>query len=205
MARDQALLMRRMAIQHNNRINRRSTEEENDRIMPYAFGAMIYTATLNRYLYDLYEVAMQDVKNPQKEKRMMCKIQQRAMFAHQAIYKAFEQAYKGFGQYYNAEHDRAVEIIESHVLIEGASRVYSIVLALFELVEEMNSKCGRWRCPAIVALEPTKRWLKDLKLPYEDKSSIVRVIIEKAYKVKLPHHYEKNIISSECDDSTLQN
>lgn len=205
MTRDQALLMRRMAIQYNNRINRRSTEEENDRIMPYAFGAMIYTATLNRYLYDLYEVAMQDVKNPQKEKRMLCKIQQRAMFAHQAIYKAFEQAYKGFGQYYNAEHDRAVEIIESHVLIEGASRVYSIVLALFELVEEMNSKCGRWRCPAIVALEPTKRWLKDLKLPYEDKSSIVRLIIEKAYKVKLPHHYEKTIIGSECDDSTLKN
>lgn len=193
MTTQQYLLMRRMAIHHNRQIHRLSTPEENERIMPNAFRAMIYTATLNSFLYDLTDQLLQDNPNPRKEKRILQRIQKNASAAHEAIYKAFEQAYKGFGQYYNSEYDRAVEAINNHVTITNeGSRLYSIVLALCRLSEEMNDKCGRWHCPAIETLKPSERWLQDLRLPYEDKSDIVKTIIEMSYKIKLPRDYESD-------------
>lgn len=165
----QLTLMKRMAWMADRKATRESTPEENERLKPYAISTMVYTAVLNSFLYNLYDAIVADVKNPQVELPMISRIHKDAGFAHNAIYKVFDGNYPGFGYYYNAELDKAVEAIERSVLISGGAKYYNIVLALLRITKDFNDKCGRWRCPAVCELYKAERRLKALKLPYEDR------------------------------------
>lgn len=182
--RDKALLLHRMAVQGIKRANRLSTDAENEAMMPYALGAMVYTAVANDYLYDLESNVERDLQNYRPKVHIIKRVHKLVADAHEAIYQAFEEAYKGYGQYYNAELDRVKATIESHVLIEGAERKYNIVLATLGLLRKYNDACKRWRCPAILNTYNGERWIRDLALPYADKVEITKTIIDKAVKFK---------------------
>ena len=188
--RDKALLLHRMAVQGIKRANRLSTDAESDAMMPFALGAMVYAAVANDYLYDLEANVERDVPNYRPKVHIIKRVHKLVADAHEAIYQAFEEAYAGYGQYYNLQLDRVKAEIESHVLIEGKDREYNIVLALLGLLRKYNDLCKRWRCPAILNTYNGERWIRDLKLPYEDKVDITKTIIDKA--VKFEWGYEEN-------------
>lgn len=182
----QLILMKRMAWMANKKATRKSTEEENRRLKPYAISTMVYVATLNSFLYDLYDAVEADLPNPQVELPMIARIRSDATYAHNALFKLFDKSIDRFGYYYNAEMERAVEAINKNVLIPGGSKLYNIVLALLRITKDYNEKCGRWKCPAICDLYKAERRLKTLKLPYEDKSQVVEMIIRNAVKINIP-------------------
>lgn len=177
--------MRHMALQYNRRLKRESTPEENKALMPYAMAAMVYAALLNRYYYDLHEAVKLSIKNPQKEIPEICRAHKKAEFAHGELFKAFNRANPRFGAYYNIEVDKAVTAIEEHVAMADGERAYSIVLALLDIVKENNDRCGRWRCPAIVDMYCDARRLRGLKLPFTNRSQIVKRIIVSAVDIDL--------------------
>lgn len=182
----QLILMKRMAWMADRKATRQSTPEENERLKPFAISTMVYVATLNSFLYDLYDAVAADLPNPQIELPMIARIRRDASFAHNALFKLFDKNINGFGYYYNAEMERAVDAINRNVLIPGRAKLYNIVLALLRITKDYNEKCGRWKCPAICDLYKAERRLKALKLPYEDKSKIVELIIRNAVKINIP-------------------
>ena len=64
--------------------------------------------------------------------------------------------------------------------MSGGQKYYNIVLALLRLIDRNNEACGRFRSPALVALQPFQRRLAELRLPYEDKGEVIERIIDSA-------------------------
>ena len=175
-------LIKRTAWVNANREPRGCTEEEADRMTPNVVNAVVFTAVLNGLLYDFEDALKADRTMNDTVKKVVRMLHKSAGFAHSEIYRVFNNAIEGFGVLYNKRYDATTEAIERHVGMSGGERYYNIVLALLRLIEKNNTACGKYRSPALVAIEPNHRRLKELRLPYEDKGSVMELIIEGASK-----------------------
>lgn len=57
-----------------------------------------------------------------------------------------------------------------------------------------RTACGKYRSPALKALNPFIRRLMEAKLPYEDKGRVMELIIEGASKEVIQLHKFKQIL-----------
>lgn len=175
-------LIKRTAWANERRPRRGATEEEADRIAPNVVNAVVYTAALNGILYDFEDAVKAERTQNDSVKKVLRMLHHSANYAHGEIYRVFNNAIAGFGKLYNQRYDLTTQAIEEHVGMSGGQKYYNIVLALLRLIDRNNEACGRFRSPALVALQPFQRRLAELRLPYEDKGEVIERIIESASK-----------------------
>lgn len=187
-------LIKRTAWVNANREPRGCTEEEADRMTPNVVNAVVFTAVLNGLLYDFEDALKADRTMNDTVKKVVRMLHKSAGYAHNEIYRVFNNAIEGFGVLYNKRYDATTEAIERHVGMSGGERYYNIVLALLRLIEKNNHACGRYRSPALVALERFVPRLIETKLPYEDKGRVMETIIEGASKEVIQLHKFKQIL-----------
>lgn len=161
---------------------------------PHVVNAVVFTAVLNGLLYDFEDALKADRTMNDTVKKVVRMLHKSAGYAHNEIYRVFDNAIEGFGVLYNKRYDATTEAIERHVGMKGGERYYNIVLALLRLIEKNNHACGRFRSPALKALNPFVRRLTEAKLPYEDKGSVMERIIEGASKEVIQLHKFKKIL-----------
>lgn len=188
-------LIKRTAWVNANRQPRGCTEEESDRMMPHVINAVVFAAVLNGLLYDFEDALKADRTMNDTVKKVVRMLHKSAGYAHNEIYRVFNNAIEGFGVLYNKRYDATTESIERHVGMKGGERYYNIVLALLRLIEKNNHACGKYRSPALVALAPYVRRLTDAHLPYEDKGAVMERIIEGASKEVIQLHKFKKILN----------
>lgn len=188
-------LMHRTAWLNMQRNPRRgATEEEAAALTGYVVNAVVYTAVLNGILYDFADALKADKVRPCGERAVIKRLHDAAGYAHGEIYKVFSNAIDGFGPLYNERYDKTTESIERHILLASGDKYYNIVLSLLRLIDKNNNACGRFRSPALVALQPHLRRLKDCNLPYEDRGEVIDRIIESATKEVIELKKFKQII-----------
>lgn len=187
-------LIKRTALVNANREPRGCTQEEADRMTPYVVNAVVFTAVLNGLLYDFEDALKADRTMNDTVKKVVRMLHKSAGYAHNEIYRVFNNAIEGFGVLYNKRYDATTEAIERHVGMQGGERYYNIVLALLRLIEKNNHACGKYRSPALVALERFVPRLIETKLPYDDKGSVMERIIEGASKEVIQLHKFKKIL-----------
>lgn len=187
-------LIKRTAWVNANREPRGATEEEAQRLTPHVVNAVVYTAVLDGVLYDFVDALKADRTMNDTVKKVVRMLHNSAGYAHNEIYRVFNNAIEGFGVLYNKLYDATTEAIERHVGMKGGERYYNIVLALLCLIEKNNHACGRFRSPALKALNPFVRRLTEAKLPYDDKGSVMETIIEGASKEVIQLHKFKKIL-----------
>lgn len=175
-------LMKRTAWLNMQREQKGATEEEAAALTGFVVNAVVYTAVLNGILYDFADALKADKVRPCGERAVIKRLHDAARYAHSEIYKVFSNAIEGFGPLYNERYDKVTESIERHILLTGGDKYYNIVLSLLRLIDKNNNACGRFRSPALVALQPYLRRLKDCALPYEDRGEVIDRIIEGAAK-----------------------
>lgn len=175
-------LIKRTAWANERRPRRGATQEEADRIAPNVVNAVVYTAVLNGIIYDLKDAVKAERTQNDSVKKVLRMLHHSAHYAHSEIYRVFDEAIDGFGKLYNERYYRVSTAIEEHVGMSGGQKYYNIVLALLRLIDRNNEACGRFRSPALVALQPFQRRLAELRLPYEDKGEVIERIIESASK-----------------------
>lgn len=173
-------LIKRTAWANERRPRRGATEEEADRIAPNVVNAVVYTAVLNGIIYDLKDAVKTEHTQNDSVKKVLHMLHHSAHYAHSEIYRVFDEAIDGFGKLYNERYYRVSTAIEEHVGMSGGQKYYNIVLALLRLIDRNNEACGRFRSPALVALQPFQRRLAELRLPYEDKGEVIERIIDSA-------------------------
>ena len=173
-------LIKRTAWANERRPRRGATEEEADRIAPNVVNAVVYTAVLNGIIYDLKDAVKTERTQNDSVKKVLRMLHHSAHYAHSEIYRVFDEAIDGFGKLYNERYYRVSTAIEEHVGMSGGQKYYNIVLALLRLIVRNNEACGRFRSPALVALQPFQRRLAELRLPYEDKGEVIERIIDSA-------------------------
>lgn len=178
----QLQLMKRTAWLNMQREPKGATEEEAAALTGYVANAVVYTAVLNGILYDFADALKADKVRPCGERAVIKRLHDAARYAHSEIFKVFSNAIEGFGKLYNERYDKVTESIERHILLQGGEKYYNIVLSLLRLIDKNNEACGRFRSPALVALQPHLRRLKECALPYEDRGEVIDRIIEGATK-----------------------
>lgn len=178
----QLQLMKRTAWLNMQREQKGATEEEAAALTGYVVNAVVYTAVLNGILYDFADALKADKVRPCGERAVIKRLHDAARYAHGEIYKVFSNAIDGFGPLYNERYDKVTESIERHISLKSGDRYYNIVLSLLRLIDKNNNACGRFRSPALVALQPYLRRLKDCALPYKDRGNAIDLIIEGATK-----------------------
>lgn len=188
-------LIKRTAWVNANREPRGCTEEEANRITPYVIGAVVYTAVLNGEMYDLIDTLKDERQYNDRAKKVLRMLHHSANYAHGEIYRVFNNAIDGFGRLYNERYDLTMQAIERNVLLQGGEKYYNIVLTLLRLIEKNNTACGRFRSPALEALQPFIRRVTEIGLPYEDKGRAIEVIIESASKGVLNAKRFKEILT----------
>ena len=161
---------------------------------PHVINAVVFAAVLNGLLYDLTDTLNAERTMNDTVKKVVRMLHKSAGFAHAEIYRVFNNEIKGFGVLYNKRYDAPTEAIERHVGMKGGERYYNIVLALLRLIEKNNTACGKYRSPALKALERFVPRLIETKLPYEDKGSVMERIIEGASKEVIQMHKFKKIL-----------
>lgn len=187
-------LIKRTAWVNANREPRGCTEAEAQKMTPFVVNAVVYTAVLDGVLYDLLDALKAERTMNDSAKKVLRMLHKQVAYAHGEIYRVFNGAIEGFGKLYYQRYDLVTESIERHVGMEGGLKYYNIVLALLRLIEKNNHACGRYRSPALVAIEPNHRRLKELRLPYEDKGSVMELIIEGASREVIQLHKFKKIL-----------
>jgi hypothetical protein len=170
------------------------TEEEANRLTPYVVNAVVFTAVLNGILYDFADALKEDRTMNDTVKKVVRMLHKSAGYAHNEIYRVFNNEIKGFGVLYNKRYDATTEAIERHVGMSGGERYYNIVLALLRLIEKNNTACGKYRSPALKALERFVPRLIETKLPYDDKGEVIERIIESASREVIELHRFKKIL-----------
>lgn len=188
-------LIKRTAWVNANREPRGCTEEEADRMTPNVVNAVVFTAVLNGLLYDFEDALKAERTMNDSAKKVLRMLHKQVAYAHGEIYRVFNGAIEGFGKLYYKHYDLVTESIERHVGMDGGLKYYNIVLALLRLIEKNNHACGRYRSPALVALERFVPRLIETKLPYEDKGSVMERIIEGASKEVIQMHKFKKILT----------
>lgn len=161
---------------------------------PHVVNAVVFTAVLNGLLYDFEDALKADRTMNDTVKKVVRMLHKSAGYAHNEIYRVFNNAIEGFGVLYNKRYDATTEAIERHVGMKGGERYYNIVLALLRLIEKNNHACGRFRSPALKALERFVPRLIETKLPYEDKGRVMETIIEGASREVIQLHKFKKIL-----------
>lgn len=187
-------LIKRTAWVNANREPRGATEEEAQRLTPFVVNAVVYTAVLDGALFDLETALKAERTMNDLAKKVIRMLHDRVAYAHGEIYRVFSNAIEGFGKLYTQRYDLVSEAIENRVGMEGGLKYYNIALALLRLIEKNNNACGRYRSPALVALEQNHRRLRELKMPYEDKGSVMELIIEGASKEAIGFKEFKKIL-----------
>lgn len=188
-------LMKRTAWLNMQRQPRGATEEEATALTGYVVNAVVYTAVLDGQLYDLTDALKADKVRPCGERAVIKRLHDAARYAHSEIYRVFSNAIDGFGPLYKQRYDDVTASIERHILLQGGDKYYNIVLSLLRLIDKNNEACGRYRSPALVALQPHLRRLKDVALPYEDRGEVIDRIIEGATKEVIELHKFKKILN----------
>lgn len=188
-------LIKRTAWANMRRPRRSATEEEADRLAPNVVNAVVYTAALNGILYDFEDAVKAERTQNDSVKKVLRMLHHSAHYAHGEIYRVFNDAIEGFGKLYNQRYDLTAQAIEEHVGMSGGQKYYNIVLALLRLIDRNNEACGRFRSPALVALQPFQRRLAELRLPYEDKGEVIERIIESASKEVIQSTRFKKILT----------
>lgn len=178
----QLQLMKRTAWLNMQRERRTATDEEAAALTGYVVNAVVYTAVLNGILYDFAKALKADKVRPCGERAVIKRLHDAARYAHDEIYKVFTNAIDGFGELYNKRYDAVSEAIDQRIHLEGGEKYYNIVLSLLRLIIKNNTACGRYRSPALTALEPFIRRLKEVPLPYTDKGDIIDLIVDQASK-----------------------
>lgn len=188
-------LIKRTAWMNVNRPHRGATDEEANRLAPYVVNAVVYTAVLNGVMYDLIDTLKEELQYNDRAKKVLRMLHHSASYAHGEIYRVFNNAIDGFGRLYNERYDLTAQAIERNVLLRGGAKYYNIALALLRLIEKNNEACGRFRSPALEALQPFIRRMIEIGLPYEDKGRAIEVIIESASKGVLNAKRLKEILT----------
>lgn len=148
----------------------KATEEEGQKLLPKAVQVILYTACLHSALYDLMEEMTAIGEYRHAKKRNLNECIHRIGYIHNALHKSIGAHSHYFGRWYNEQLDNAEASIREHILIQPPHRAYSIVRALFRLVEQSNEACSKWRCPAVVVHLPDALKLLDrCEFPVEDK------------------------------------
>ena len=173
-------LIKRTAWVNEKRCSRGATQEEADRITPFVINAIVYAAVLNGMLYSLEDAMRAERTMNDSAKKVLRMLHHSAQYAHGEIYKVFNREIDGFGRLYNHRYDLTMTAIDEHILLEGGAKYYNIALALLRLIQKNNDACGRFRSPALVALYPSIRRLKEAVKCYEDKGNAIVVIIDQA-------------------------
>ena len=194
MTLQEAKLIKHTAWMNCQRKPKGATNEEADKLVPFVVSAVVYTAVLNGMMYDLIDSLKADKLYNDRAKKILRMLHHSANYAHNEIYRVFNDAIEGFGRLYNERYDRTSAAIEANMGLQGSEKYYNVVLALLRLIEKNNNACGRFRSPALVALQPFIRRVLDIGLPIADKGRAIEVIIESASKEVLQKRdFEKKL------------
>ena len=154
-----------------------ATAEEGAKAFPHAVEMILYIACLHSALYDLQDEMEAIGQYRHGKKKWLNEAIANIGAVHQALHKSLGECNKYFALWYNAQYDKAEQTISECIAIEPPHRAYSIVMALFRMIEAANNKCGRWRSARIVAYMPEAKKLVDrCAFPVEDKH--IDIILE---------------------------
>lgn len=147
------------------------TQEEGEKAFPHAVEMVLYIACLHSFLYNLADEMAEIGEYKHSKKKWLNQARENIGSLHQGLHKSLMGHSEIFGKWYNAQFEKAENTINECIAIEPPHRAYSIVMALFRMVEKANNKCGRYRSPIIIAYLPEVKKLVDrCDFPAEDKN-----------------------------------
>ncbi|MBQ5854366.1 MAG: hypothetical protein IIW50_00970 [Alistipes sp.] len=171
----------------------KATAEEGEKVFPHAVKMILYIACLHSFLINLQN-EMEDIgQYRHAKKRWLNQAIDNIGNIHQTLHKNLGNYSKMFALWYNAQLDKAEQTINECILVEPPHRAYSIVMALFRMVEKSNNMCGRWKSPIIRAYLPEAKKLIDrCEFPVEDKH--IDFILESQIDTKtLTHEIDETL------------